>query len=109
MKTRLRTISPYITQLLDGSNKLPENEQLNLIQLAQAGCLKSRNTLVKSHAKFVYQVACKLDKHPDIEFDDLFSEGMIGLNKAIDRFTIGVKNKFMSYATRMFSKTLEKT
>ena len=108
MQTRLRSLSPYVTQLLDGSNKLPEQEQLNLIILAQAGCGKSRNILVKSHAKFVYKAACTKDGYPNIEFDDLFNEGMIGLNKAIDRFAVGVKNKFMSYAVWWIKEHMDK-
>lgn len=90
-------MSPAVRKILDNSKPLSPTEQRKLVKAAKEGSKIAREALVKCNARFVFDVVVRYDQ-PNIEFDDLFSEGMFGLNKAIDRFDLDSPNNFMTYA-----------
>lgn len=76
---------------------LEESEQVRLALLAQSGCTKSRNVLLRTNRGFVVQVARRYDNgHLDI--DELIQNGLLGLNHAIDKYEHHDGTKFLSYA-----------
>lgn len=90
-------MSSAVRKILNESKPIPATEQRKLVKAAQEGSKIARETLVKCNARFIFDVVVRYDQ-PNIEFDDLFSEGMFGLNKAIDRFDLESPNNFMTYA-----------
>lgn len=90
-------MSPAVRKILDESKPLPPNVQRELIKAAKEGSKIAREKLIKSNSRFIFNVVVRYDQ-PNIEFDDLFSEGMFGLNKAIDQFDLSSPNNFMTYA-----------
>ena len=90
-------MSPAVRKILNESKLIPASEQRELVKAAQEGSRIARETLVKCNARIIFNVVVRYDQ-PNIEFDDLFSEGMFGLNKAIDRFDLESPNNFITYA-----------
>lgn len=90
-------MSPAVRKILDESKPLPPNVQRELVKAAKEGSSVAREKLIKSNSRFIFDVVVRYDQ-PNIDFDDLFSEGMFGLNKAIDRFDLNSPNNFMTYA-----------
>ena len=60
--------------------------------------LKARNDLITNNVRLVMNIANHY-KNRGIAFDDLVSEGYIGLIKAADKFDPSKGNKFSTYAT----------
>lgn len=76
---------------------LSREEELYLIELAQSGDIEAKNKIVKSHLKFVIQIAKKFINR-GVALEDLISEGNIGLTMAIDKYKKIEDVKFISYA-----------
>lgn len=90
-------ISPTVQQMMNSSKPLPASEQMKLLKEAREGSERAKNELIKCNCRFVYKVVSRYNQ-PNIEFDDLFHEGLVGLNIAINRFDFNSKNNFMTYA-----------
>ena len=76
---------------------LPGDEQIKLARKAKAGDKKALEKLVESNLRFVVSVAKEYIKS-GIPFEDLISEGNMGLIKSVDRFDESKGYKFISYA-----------
>lgn len=100
-------VSPSIRKMMDNSKPLPHATQKQLVEEAQKGSTKARNQLIASNSRFILKIV-KRYYQPNIEFDDLYSEGMIGLNIAIDRFKLYSKNSFLSYAVHWIRERVSK-
>lgn len=90
-------IPSAISELLRKNPPLPTDTQRELALKAQRGDAKARNLLVASTSRFVMQCAfelCIMESH----LEDLFSEGLIGVNRAIDTYD-SEKSGFLSYAS----------
>jgi len=73
-------------------------EERQLIQRWQRNKdVAARDILVKSHLRFVVTLARKRTKAPD-KLQDLIAAGNLGLLKAIDRFDLKKKVRFLTYA-----------
>lgn len=57
----------------------------------------SRNVLVQSHLRFVIKLARKRTTDPE-KLPDLIAAGNLGLLKAIDRFDVRKRTRFLTYA-----------
>ena len=53
-------------------------------------------TLVKEHANLIYKIANKYSGYYNVE--DLFQEGVKGLNKAMNNYDVSSTTKFSTYA-----------
>ena len=82
---------------LKNMSVLPSDKQRELLMLAQAGDIDARNTLIETNVPFIIKTA-KQFLCSEIAFEELLSEGYLGLHKAIDKFDICKKNNFISYA-----------
>lgn len=69
-----------------------------LVDKAQAGCTESRNTVVKHNIKLAYSVAKGRRLAPGQEFQDLWSDAVLGLFRAVDKFDTSSGFKFSTYA-----------
>jgi RNA polymerase sigma factor (sigma-70 family) len=82
--------------------KLKENttneENLDLIEKAQDGCIKSRNELIENNLGLILRVANKFNP-TGIEQEDLVNEGVFGMIRAIEKFDAAMGFKFSTYAT----------
>ena len=76
---------------------LSGEEQNELAVKAKSGDKDALDRLVKSNLRFVVTVA-KEYQYSNIPLEDLISEGNIGLIKAVDKFDVSKKIKFISYA-----------
>ena len=74
-----------------------EKERELVLDWQQNKNIDSRNILVESHLKFVVKIAYRY-KGYKIPIDDLVSEGVFGLMKAIDRFDLNRGFKLVSFA-----------
>lgn len=86
--------------------KLTNEEQKDLIFLVKHGNReesdRARRTLIECNQRFVASIAKHLTNGDN--FNDLVSEGTIGLNKAIDKFDITFKQNFITYAVFWINK-----
>lgn len=73
------------------------DEEMRLLRAAQNGCETSREQLCIRHTPFVIMIAKKY-RHRGVEMVDLYQCGLMGLNKAIDKFDRDSKNRLISYA-----------
>ena len=63
-----------------------------------------KNTLVTSNQHFIISMARHLSSGDD--FNDLISEGNLGLIKAIDAFDVEKENRFLTYAAHWIRKAM---
>lgn len=77
---------------------LSQEQEIRLIQKAQAGSKRARNKLIKHNLKLVVDVAHKRFHASTLSMSDLISEGNLGLMKAIGKFNVSKGNKFSTYA-----------
>lgn len=76
---------------------LKKEEEIELTDRIKLGDEAAKKKLVESNLKFVVSVAKKYCDG-DIPFEDLISEGNLGLIKAAERYDASMGNKFITYA-----------
>jgi len=77
---------------------LEEQEERKLAALARgAGERAARDRLIKSHLRLVVKIATRYNSR-EVPFEDLFSEGIVGLIRAADRFDPDRGVRFSTYA-----------
>lgn len=72
-------------------------EERRLFEALGAGDPSARETLIKANTKFAAKVA-RLYAERGLPSGDLFSEAVIGLTRAVDRFDASSGYKFITYA-----------
>lgn len=82
---------------LGNTSMLDPDEEMDLIQKAQAGDVAARNKIIESNLRLVIPVA-KSYMNCGLGFLDLIQEGNIGLITAVDKFDTTTGNKFNTYA-----------
>ncbi len=86
---------------------LPAEEQLALAALARDnGCVHSRAKLVQANIGLVASIARRF-RCRSLTFEDLVSEGMIGLVRAIDEFNPARCVRFASFAARLIERSIQ--
>ena len=76
---------------------LTNDEEIQLATRAAAGDKAARDKLLTSNMRFVIKIASQyLNK--GLEYEDLISEGYLGLMKALDHFDVSKGYHFISYA-----------
>lgn len=93
-------MDPYSRNYLDALARhkvLSKAEERALLTLAQAGNELAIRSLVTHNLKFVITVAAQF-RGNGLGYDELIAEGAIGIRIATQRFDMGCKFKFMSYA-----------
>lgn len=81
-------------------SNLNEESQLDLILKAQNGDLKARETIIDNNTGLVWSVVRRF-RNRNVETEDLFQIGCIGLIKAVDKFDPSFNVRFSTYAVPM--------
>lgn len=81
-------------------SRLDAATERSLAILAQAGDVDARRQLVEANLSWVVSSACRFKRRgiDNTTFDDLVSEGTLGLYKALDKFDPYRGNRFSTYA-----------
>ncbi len=66
-------------------NELSSTEEYCLVRRARTGCVRSRERLIEHHLPLVMSIARRFDSRR-VPFEDLVSEGAIGLMTAVEKF-----------------------
>ena len=77
---------------------LSSEEQIDLVLKAQKGVLAAQDKLISANLKFVVAIA-KQYINQGFAFEDLISEGNIGIVKAIEYYNPEHGTKFLTYAS----------
>ena len=86
---------------------LTNDEETQLATRAAAGDKAARDKLLTSNMRFVIKIASQyLNK--GLEYEDLISEGYLGLMKALDHFDVGKGYHFISYAVWWIRQSIMK-
>lgn len=89
VKTYHKELSKY--------NTISKEEERELLIKAKNNNLEAKNKIITSNLRFVFNIAKKY-RGKGVAFEDLISEGNIGLTNAIERFNVEKDVKFISYA-----------
>lgn len=91
--------TPWIfTQLSRPAFKpLSRQTEAALFQRLRAGDRRARERILNANTKFVVQVS-RGYQNRGLPLEDVIAEGLLGLNRAIDRFEPATGYKFISYA-----------
>lgn len=88
--------------------QLNDEQQKELLKIVKFGSEEESNAarekLIGCNQRFVASVAKHLTNGDN--FNDLVSEGNLGLNKAIDKFDLSFKQHFITYATFWINKCM---
>lgn len=76
---------------------LSEEEEFDLAEKARCGDKTARDKLLTSNMRFVIKVAAQY-RNRGLDFEDLISEGYLGLIRAVDHFDAKKGYHFISYA-----------
>ena len=86
---------------------LTNDEEIQLATRAAAGDKAARDKLLTSNMRFVIKIASQyLNK--GLEYEDLISEGYLGLMKALDHFDVSKGYHFISYAVSWIRQSIMK-
>ncbi len=81
-------------------NNLNDESQLDLILKAQNGDTKARDMIIDKNTGLVWSVIRRF-RNRNVETEDLFQIGCIGLIKAVDKFDPSFNVRFSTYAVPM--------
>lgn len=81
-------------------NNTNHESSLDLIKRAQNGDVDARNTLIDKNTGLVWSVVRRF-RNRNVETEDLFQIGCIGLIKAVDKFDLSFNVQFSTYAVPM--------
>ena len=76
----------------------PGEERRLILRWQKHKDLMARDTLIKSHLRFVVTLAKKRTRNSE-KLQDLIAAGNLGLLKALDRFDLRKKVRFLTYAS----------
>ena len=76
---------------------LDKQEEIELIELSQAGDGNAFEKLLRHHIGYIAKIASEY-RHMGIDYEDLLGEGLVGFVQAVYRFHPERRNRFISYA-----------
>ena len=80
-------------------DRLNHIEEIELCKEAQNGSIESKQKMIVHNLGLVYKIANKMYfKNPQYSLDDLSQEGIMGLNRAIEKFDPKEGCRFSTYA-----------
>lgn len=95
---------------LDEIGRIPlltAEEEVELSQRVQAGCVQARNRMIAANLRLVVRIAGEF-AHAGLPMADLVSEGNLGLIKAVERFRPQKGSKFSSYAAWWIRQAMQR-
>lgn len=100
MKTEIQhspALDLYFERLRD-HRLLEREEEAELCARCQAGDIEARNRMIEGNLRLVVSIAKKFQGR-GVPFEDLVSEGNLGLIRAVERFDASIGAAFSTYAT----------
>ena len=85
---------------------ITRNKEIKLFEKVRNNDNNAKQEIIKSHLKFVFQIAKKY-RGQGVALEDLISEGNLGLTKAIDKFDENKGIKFISYAVWWIKQSMQ--
>lgn len=82
-------------------------DEIDLLSLAQKGCLESRNLFINQNLNLVHYFVKKNSENASFH-DDLVQEAILGMAKAVDKFDFEKGNRFSTYAIFWIRRSLIK-
>ena len=76
---------------------LSNDEMINLFKKYQSGDKEAKNLIVNGNLKLVLSIVSKY-RYKNIDMNDLFQVGCVGLIKAVDNFDLSFGVMFSTYA-----------
>ena len=99
MTSHLSDINTVIRRIISDTEILTPEQEADLVdRWCNKGELKARNELVLAHGKLVASMASQFANR-GIDFSDLVNEGFFALSIAANKFDLGRKNRFSTYAS----------
>ena len=96
-----------IFQKLFNHDILSSEEELELIEKAQAGDEDAKNRIIECNQRLIASIAHKYaNVSQSIDLEDLIFEANFGLIKAIEKFDVTTGNKFSTYAVFWISQVI---
>ncbi|MCX7772570.1 MAG: sigma-70 family RNA polymerase sigma factor, partial [Clostridia bacterium] len=77
-----------------------DESSMELIKRAQSGDIEARNAIIDNNTGLVWSVVRRF-RNRNVETEDLFQIGCIGLIKAVDKFDSSFNVRFSTYAVPM--------
>jgi RNA polymerase primary sigma factor len=90
------SLKKYLTEV-SATSVISANEEYELFMALKDGDITAKDKIIKANLRFVLSVA-KHYINRGVSYEDLVSEGNIGLSKAVDKFDATKGFKFISYA-----------
>lgn len=84
---------------MDLPEPLERETEMKLLNLAFAGDAEAKNTIIEHNLRLVFYIANKY-RNTNIDPEDLYSIGTIGLIKAVNSFDPSKNVKFATYSSR---------
>jgi len=94
------------------SNQKESDIKILFKKYKQNNSIETRNELIEYYLPFVQKVAnivnsMNLKRDNSLDYDDLVSEGVFGLIKAIDRYDLNRNIKFETYASKRIKGSMQ--
>ena len=95
----MKKANSYVAKNLLTHKQLTKEEEYELIEKAQSGCIQSRDKLLLCNMKFIYTYCARWsDIHINVEPEDLLADGIEGFLKSINKFDLSRNTKLQTYS-----------
>lgn len=87
-------------------NRMKIEEEHRLIALAQSGCMKSRDKIILAHDGIIHAYLRRCKFVGNYTAEDAYSDGVLGLVRAIEKFDLSTGNRFSTYGSQWVKATI---
>lgn len=102
----LNILEPYLKEI--GETSLLDKEtEIRLAKRIAKGDRKARDHMIRANLTLVVHIA-KRYRENGLPFEDLISEGNLGLIRAVDKYDLTHKTRFSTYACWWITQTIQR-
>jgi RNA polymerase primary sigma factor len=96
-----------LKQIISGTDILSKEDERALLVRVATGDREARDHLIRANVALVLSIAKKY-RYAGVEFEDLFSEGIMGLIHAIEGYNLDYNVRLSSYATDIITQLIKR-